>query len=411
MSELAARPFHHRVMVLERNKVYQLGGWLLVLAGWGYFCAAPVGGYSILAMWIAMAGSSAVRKAWQNWRPRRTLANVETTEQGVLVDGRLRVLRSAIVDGFFQPRWEGDLRSSVRLVGRYRRVIFECEVDHEEQALSLLQALDLSPEKRRAEFNAESLLLSSPALFAFVLLLGVGSIAAFFALFLFGLPLVQAHPLLPAFFLTLVNVLWLAMVPSTIAVGTDGVLTRWLWQRRFIPMDDIVGAAAQGPGQISLRRASGKDTVLDISGQSKAGSAGRLAQQKRDAVLARITEAHRTFEAKNQPTNTTALLRKGARETKEWLAALRRLEQVGNYRDSVLREDALWQVFENPSAPDDARAGALLLLRKTLDGDGKSRVRVASDAAVSPKLRIALDAISEEADSAYEEALSSLVEG
>jgi len=413
MNPLAPPPFLHRLMLLQRNTPYEMASWLFVLGGSAYFGVAPFNGYSILAMWIAMAGATQVWKAWQNWRPKRNLANVEATSRGILVNGQLQIPRSAIVDGFFQPRWQGDLRSSVRLMGRYRRVVFECEVDSEDQALSLLEALDLSPEKRRAAFNVESLFMSLPVLLAFGLLLGLGSIAAFLGMFLFAMPLVEAHPLLPVATLAVANVLWLAQVPSTIAVGTDGVLTRWLWHRRFIPMEEIAAATPHGQGRILLRRAAGKDIVLDVSGKNKTGAGGRLAQQKRDAVLARITEAQRAFEAKNRPIHATALLSKGARDTEEWLASLRRLEQVGHYRDPPLREDAVWQVFENPSAPEEARAGALLLLRKGLDEDGKSRVRVATDATVSPKLRTAIDAISESErdDSAYDEVLSSLVQG
>jgi len=409
MKNLDPPPFHRRVIVLERNRVYEVGAWLLLLAGWGYVCLGHSRISIFAATWCALIGARVVWKTWQNSRPRRRLADVQATAQGVLVDGFLQVQRMAILDGFYQPRREGNLRSSVRVVGRYRRVIFECEVDSEEHALSLLDVLDLSPEKRRAEFSAESLLLSSPPLLAFALLLCLGSIAASFGLFWYGLSLLRTYPLLPVSILCLMNALWLVMVPSTVCVGTDGVATRWLWQRSFIPMNDIVAVAAHGQGQISLRHVSGRYALLDISGNEKAGAAGRLARQKRDAVLARIVEAHRTVEAKGTPLYATLLLTKGRRDANEWLESLCRFAYVSHYRDGALPALVLWQVFENPSAPEDARAAALFLLRKTLDENGRSRVRLAADAAVSPKLRIALEAISGEDDSAHEEALLCLV--
>src|SRR5439155_21291620 len=35
--------------------------------------------------------------------------------------------------------------------------------------------------------------------------------------------------------------------PVHVAVGADGVLVRWVWQRRFIPIAEVASAQAMGP--------------------------------------------------------------------------------------------------------------------------------------------------------------------
>jgi hypothetical protein len=137
-----------------------------------------------------------------------------------------------------------------------------------------------------------------------------------------------------------------------------------------------------------------------------------VAAEHRDAVLARIGEAREAFRARGPAADVSALVGRGTRTRADWLAALTKLRDAeGGYRDAVVREDDLWRVVEDPSAPEDARGGAALLLRSSLDDAGKARVRVAAEATASPKLRVALDAAAGDAqEEALRAALSDLSE-
>src|SRR5262249_20710300 len=84
------------------------------------------------------------------------------------------------------------------------------------------------------------------------------------------------------------------------------------------------------------------------------------------------------------------------------------LKSDRGYRQSAIRDEELWRVVEDPRAPQDARAGAALLLRRSLDDAGRARVRIAADAAAAPKLRVALDAAAAGSDEAIESALADL---
>jgi hypothetical protein len=154
---------------------------------------------------------------------------------------------------------------------------------------------------------------------------------------------------------------------------------------------------------IRLHLVGGRDVRLYTSMRRRGTATSRIAAEHRDAVLARIGEAREAFRARGPAADVSALVGRGTRTRADWLAALTRLRDAeGGYRDAVVREDDLWRVVEDPSAPEDARGGAALVLRGALDDAGKARVRVAAEATASPKLRFALDAA---AGDAHEENL------
>jgi hypothetical protein len=346
-----------------------------------------------------------------NLRPKRERAGVRVDHEGVWTDARLTVPSAAILDGFFQPRAGRDRNkassygSSVRLLGKRGAIVFEAETE-EREALALLRALGLDPESKRAEFNGSSPLYATLArnlLFVFGVV--VASFVVSFLLASSGLS-GGAFPLLA------LPLILGAMVPSRIAVGLDGILVRWLWQRTFIPMSEIVEVDRVDDRIIRLRLVGGGDVRLYTSMRRRGQATSRVAAEHRDAVLARIGQALRAFRARGPAADVSALVGRGTRTKSDWLTALTRLRDAeGGYRDAVVREDDLWRVVEDPSAPEDARGGAALLLRDSLDDAGKARVRVAAEATASPKLRVALDAAAGDAhEEAVRAALSDLAE-
>jgi hypothetical protein len=90
-----------------------------------------------------------------------------------------------------------------------------------------------------------------------------------------------------------------------------------------------------------------------------------------------------------------------------WLADIASLRSgAPQYRESAMRDEDLWEIVESSSAPEDARAAAALLLRgDEEDAPARARLRIAADAIVSPKLRVAIEAAASSDVAAAEDAL------
>ena len=349
----------------------------------------------IMGIHVFLLGlAAAVASRWKNFRPKRRRADVRADGDGVRVGGTLLVPRARVADGFFQPRSSHDprkassLRSSVRLVDKQRRIVFEAEAD-ERDALDLLYALGLDPGSKRAEFNGSSPLWATVGgNIGFIVISMVAMVVGSMGLEALGLG--SRTPVLP---MLMVPWFLVSMLPSKISVGVDGIHERWLWRKKLIPMSALAGVERIEDRQIRLRLVDGTEHMLFTSMRRNNSFGSGSATQHGDAVHARIAEAYAAFRAHPSAADVSALVGKGTRTRAEWLSALATLRDAqGGYRDAVVRDDDLWRVVEDPSAPADARAGAAMLLRRSLDDEGKARVRVAAEATASPKLRIALDA-------------------
>lgn len=345
-----------------------------------------------------------------NYGANRIERGVRVTSEGVFVEGVLVVRKEQIADGHFQPRTrepnkKNAFRSSVRLLDNRKRILFEQEA-WETQAVEILQVLGLDAGRKRAEFSALSpLALGTQRNTAFASA-EWGAVMA-----LVGLLFALGVRLAPALFFLLFPLIVLSMWPSRIAVGVDGILVRWLWRERFIPMSQIVSVAGSGDREITIRLASGKIETLHLAPRDPRQR--RLApwvRQKRDAMLARIHEALEAHRSGASAADVAALVGRGSRSRSEWIEAIGKLREGSGYRTAVVRDEDLWSVVEDPAAPEDARAGAAIALRTSLDEAGKERVRVAAEATASPKLRIALDAAAGDSDEVARSALHELVE-
>ena len=322
--------------------------------------------------------------ARQNSRAKPVERQVRVSANELSSDG-VTVPRAKIASGRYQPRVP---RSTVQLFDRQSRIVFEAEVATEEQGIALLRALGLDASQKRAEFRTVSPLLESQARAA--LFLGV---TAALAAVVMRLITPEAGHMFPFVVLPLLAV---AAIPRKLVVGRDGLLVRWMGTRRFIPMSEIVTATAQGETSIRLELAGGKEETLFLHSPKRRGG---IFTQYRDAVLARIREAHASHEAK-PAADLTALVAQGGRTKDEWKKSLVSIEESApDYRKAAIRPEDLWRVVEDPRAEPDARAGAAVLLRKGLDEAGKARVRVAAAATASPQLRVALEATLDESDS------------
>lgn len=407
-------PFEKKLDVLENNQTLLWLTRLMVMVGPVLLLSAILGLFppGFLGLHVAIVGFIlGVAQNRTNWKAKRRSRSVRASAEGVRVDGQLVVARKDVADGFFQPRWsreEGGFKSSVRLVDKWRRVAFETEVSDENQALEILWTLGLDPTSKRAEFRG------SPPMFA---TLGRNLLFIFGSFVFFGLlstlfAMLEFHffgifPLMfPVVFLT-------GLIPSKIAVGMDGILLRWLWTKQFIPMSKVKRLVPEEDRMIRIDLVDGTDKVVYTSMRRRSGWQGNFGQRysamHRDAVLARMKEAWELFRQRGPAADMAALVGRGTRTHEEWFDALGKMAGAdAGYRDAVVREDDLWRVVEDPAAPEDARAGATMVLRSKLDDAGKQRLRVAAEATASPKLRVVLETAAE--DAALEDAMTDLAE-
>jgi hypothetical protein len=68
----------------------------------------------------------------------------------------------------------------------------------------------------------------------------------------------------------------------------------------------------------------------------------------------------------------------------------------------------LWQTVEDGGVDAERRAAAAVALSRSLDDEGKKRLRVAAGASAEPKLRVALEAAAEEDEPAMTKAIDRL---
>ena len=410
-------PFERSLDVLHRNALIHWGSRVGVLLGPVLIVLAMANlfppGFLGLHLFVASL-SLMIFANRSNMRPRPARAKVRADAEGIHVDGALAVPKRAIADGFFQPRIvavrdDRPVRSTVRFVDRFRRVLFEAEAD-EHESLAMLHALGLDPGSRRAVFDGSSPVYASMGRnFAYA-----GGGVAIFLLLTSLLSALGLHGV-ASFFPLLVGA-WIAVgfVPTKIAVGVDGIHVGWLWWKKFIPMADITSVLPLDDRVIHVARRDGTSDKLYTSMRRRSafGGSDPGAVQKRDAVLARIREARAAFASGGPTADVSALIARGTRTHAAWLAELAKIRQGltggAGYRDVSLREDDLLRLVEDPKATEDARAGAALLLEGALDDEKRARIRVAAEASASPKLRVALDASASGDEDALREAMEAL---
>jgi hypothetical protein len=203
-----------------------------------------------------------------------------------------------------------------------------------------------------------------------------------------------------------------ALAPTSVRIGTDGIVTSWLFSKRFVPYStveraetykrDTGGKVHRG---VLLVLRDGTEVNLP-TGQSDVGDveAARL--------LARIEQSRAAY-AEGSPQAHTEVLGRGGRSVREWVRELRRIGAGAyDHRTSAVPTEALLRVVEDSAASAEERASAAIAAASSGDVDAPGRIRVAAEATVSPKLRVALETIArgtvEDEDAALEEALSAI---
>lgn len=247
-----------------------------------------------------------------------------------------RIARSKLRSGLVIPSATGNPRVVVR--GR-QGIALDAELSSKEDARALLRELELSPLEQSASFD-----------------------------FFFGL---------------------------RVTVGADGVLLHWplLGKRRFVALARIASVETERD-IVGLRLTDG--TRFDILTHSSVSAASL---ERHHALHERIEDACEAYRARGESAPLHTLLRAG-RSPKDWVAALRAMgsSATGGYREVMPPRDVLLRVALDPSAPEEIRIGAGVVLQSELDDRTRIGLRCAAEAAASPRVRVALLASADDAD-------------
>jgi hypothetical protein len=194
---------------------------------------------------------------------------------------------------------------------------------------------------------------------------------------------------------------FLALRPTTVVVGTDGVSMRWLAWHRFFPHGSITTIERHTKRKWTAQFPSPFRTVEVSRGVLLRHGEGATYLICDDDDVPRLIG--KVYERLNEhrrlaPVNVDVLHREH-QPIAEWMSNLRSLLAGGEgYRANATTPDTLWAVVENPKSDAVARAAAALALRSHLGDEARPRLRVAIDACASPELRVALEAIEDEDD-------------
>ena len=315
--------------------------------------------------------------------------------ENVRLDGRVLAARAELTQGFVVPAREGTL---VRLERGALRPGVVVRVRDEAEAVGLLRALGFDAEHAAAEMRAASglLALSVPKQMA-IMLPGVLACLAgiFWATATFQK---QAGPYVMAIVtMLLVWTFTLAFAPTTIRIGTDGVVTRWLGRERFVRFteieraeryDEIVGTKRQCGVRLHLR---GGEPVRLPTGQTEIG------ESESRQLLTRIEEARAARDA-GHVASAAAFLSRGTKNALDWVRSLRALGSGAlDLRTSAVPTEVLLKTVEDGGSSETERAGAAVAALASRESrDVAARIRVAAETAASPKLRVALDRLADE---------------
>lgn len=331
------------------------------------------------------AGMWATLLAWKSNPWARTARGiVSADERGLHLDGRRLLRRERMKRAYLQPSAVGDA-PVIRVYGQSWLDEVEVPVPDEEKGRALLAAMRIDTSHAIVQFHCPS-----PILQSFVLRVASG------VLFLAALRgLASLGEIVPAYFLAMA--LLFAMVvyfPMTVSVGADGLKTSWFGVGRFLAYKDIATVASDEKG-VLLTMTSGKTERLDTAWYGRTGSLlSRVFGVRGDVLAERIQQGRFARALDLGDTDTATLLKPDARPIREWIGRMRALGAgaSASFRAAAIPEERLWRLLENPAIDDAARAGAAVALSAGADDEVRARLRLATEASVSPKIRVAIEA-------------------
>jgi hypothetical protein len=366
------------------------GGWIIgqallsVLAGPSSGCWGTLLGFSALAL---LLGSSDQNAVVVTRRGRRGSITVEDEVLRVEAGERTWTFPLAhIVAG-----WTTASAGGERVVLETRtRSLIAVDVPGAAASRELLHALGLGPDQRAVAMRvaisqsaSSRFLLALGGLFfsSITMLLGSLSVLLFWESLRGSSAVGPGH--LVASMLTLMFGVgaWVCISPlttTTVRIGTDGVSVQRFGRRRFIPRAQIEGVGVSR-GTLVFERRDGRLLTVQTAGPEEALT---LQRRVEEALAAHESQA---------PAEALAALDRSGRPVDEWRRAVEALIREGTgYRRAGIEADDLLLVVEDGAARPERRVAAAVALASRGDPAARRRVRVAAEACVSPKLRIAI---------------------
>jgi hypothetical protein len=338
---------------------------------------------AVMAAHLTIVGAVTSAYAWmRNWRPRRESVEVAVDGDSLVV-GRRRIPRARIKAGFVVSH---GARATVKIV-RHGMLPIELEVDDEKAGNELLRELGLDVSQAVASFRAMSILFRHKAWMFGAAAVLVGSPIVLGVLLGRRLGDLGFAPMLAGIVAYAASMLW----PTTVEVGADGVLVRWLSHRRFIRHEHIASVGYMQIGTGRQRRYHVKlvlkgGDVLDIPVAD-----ATFGRDKVQMLTARIEQALDAQRAGEDAAESALLARRG-REHRDWVSSLRGLVERASHRTAAVPAATLWRIVEDSSGEPVARAAAAVALQPHLGAADRERLGRAARATAAPQLRIALEA-------------------
>jgi hypothetical protein len=397
-----------RAGLLRPKRVWLALGWVLLalaplLAASMFFTKGATSGLTFYAVFF---GAMSLSYGMRSIKGAKTDEGaLEVRERAITFAGKELVKREEVKQAFVVPQ-EGAALVRLDRRGKSKRPLFVRLRDSVE-AEAFVRALGLDAEHTAAEMRVASSLLGwsiGKQLLAVLLPLAV-TLPLMIAL----MKIAPLALILPFFYIAYVFAIGFA--PTTVRIGTDGIVTRWLGRTRFVAHADIERVASYDDVRGTKRQ---RGVRLDL----KNGEVVRLPTGQHDVALSegaqlerRIDEA-REAHRRGAKGGATDVLARGDRSIAEWI---RHLRGVGagavSLRTPAIPADVLLRVVEDSKAAPIERASAAVAAIAAGGDEVKQRVRVAADTTVSPKLRVALERIAsgaEETDEALVETLDEL---
>jgi len=352
----------------------------------------PPAGESVLALLVGLGWPFALA-LWAGWlgyvRTWRSDVVVEAAAGALLVDGRTSRPAGTLHRGDATVLDDGRVRIELRA---WHRMRLRLELTDIASARQLLGALDLDRRTGTSQFRVRRLRPYENLLLLTLLFLSVPlAIALSITNGWLGLATFVAAVLSPFVVRALARV--------RLTVGSDGLDLRSPLKHVFIPharIRSITRVWPDGHERGSTHEGEvvswGFELVLDD------GSKHRLDTRperfpagvwKTDPVFASAFGAWSAWQSGAAPAvpHASALLARGTKSTREWIASLRELASDGTrgYRAAALDENALFAILADAGAARELRAGAAVAL--AIRQEHAPRLRVAADDVADPVVR------------------------
>lgn len=189
--------------------------------------------------------------------------------------------------------------------------------------------------------------------------------------------------------------------PRSITIGSDGVVVEKSLYRRTVAASDIESMKLNVFGKMAILRKHDK-AEIEIGGVAAARR--RVAIHLLESRFG--SDAARTAMTDIARRNAASAFVRDGRTVKAWRDHAHALLASGDtYRASALLPETAKDVLSDPLARTEERAGAAMALAATKDPECIERIRIAAEASIDRKTRVALQAIADGDDERIERAL------